>query len=233
MAKVTREKFKTMENVFSHYTKRNLFKMEGQGHFDEFLGPVSTGKEANVFLAKKGKGVVIVKIYRLETCDFTKMFEYIRTDPRYAQLKKNRRQIIFAWCKREYRNLLKARKAGVHVPTPYAFRDNILIMEAIGGDTPSPMLKDARPEKPKVFLNHILKLMKKMHKAGLTHGDLSSFNILNHNEKPVFIDFSQAVLLSDPLASKLLERDCKNIAAFFKKEGVEVSKEEIKEYVTA
>ncbi|PIN69194.1 serine protein kinase RIO, partial [Candidatus Woesearchaeota archaeon CG11_big_fil_rev_8_21_14_0_20_43_8] len=78
MAKA-KEKFKTYGDVFDNFTNRVLFKLMSQEHFEEdTLSPISIGKEANVFSAKTKDGeFVVVKIYRLETCDFTRMFEYI------------------------------------------------------------------------------------------------------------------------------------------------------------
>ena len=142
---VTREKFKTYKNVFDNFTDRNIFKLSSQGHFDQMGSPLFIGKESNVFTALKDNKQVIVKIYRLETCDFNRMYDYIKYDPRYLGLKKQRRKIIFAWTQREYRNLMKAREAGVRVPTPYTCLYNILVMELIGHDSASPMLKNSMP----------------------------------------------------------------------------------------
>lgn len=55
------------------------------------------------------------------------------------------------------------------------------------------------------------------------HADLSAFNILNLNETPVFIDMSQATLLRHPRAEEYLERDVRNICAFFIKIGLKVN----------
>ena len=40
------------------------------------------------------------------------------------------------------------------------------------------------------------------------------------NEKPVFIDFSQATPTDSPNAEELLERDVENICRYFKKLGL-------------
>ena len=79
MGKITREKFKTYGNVFDEFTNRNLFKLATQGHFEELESTVSIGKEANIFTARTKDGELkIVKIYRLENCDFNKMYDYIK-----------------------------------------------------------------------------------------------------------------------------------------------------------
>ncbi|MFC1691000.1 serine protein kinase RIO [Nanoarchaeota archaeon] len=231
MARITREKFKTMENVFDNFTLRNIFKLQSQGFFEELESPISIGKEANIFTALKKDGSrVILKIYRLETCDFNKMYDYIKMDTRYIGMKKGRRDVIFSWAQREFRNLQKARDAGIKVPTVYNCYHNILVMEFIGDDQPAPKIKDSVPSKKtdiKKFYESVVKYMKKYHKAKMVHGDLSEFNILNLNDKPVFIDMSQASPLDSSNAKELLERDCKNIARFFTKAGLDVEKDEL------
>ncbi len=228
MVKVMKEKFKTYNDVFDNYTLHNLFKLSAQGFFEELQSPVSIGKEANIFTAlRKDGSKVIVKIYRLETCDFNRMYEYIRYDTRLPGLKRTKRQIIFAWARREYRNLLRARDKGVSVPTPYTVKDNIIIMELVGKDEPAPKLNKASPEDPKAFFNQIINNMKKLYKAGIIHGDLSPFNILNDNERAVFIDISHGSAIDSANAEDLLKRDIKNVCSFFKKLGLKIDEDKI------
>ena len=228
-----REDFKTMHNVFDEFTNRNLFKLISQGHFRGLESPISIGKESNVFSAlTKDDRRVMVKIYRLETCDFNRMYDYIKGDARYTDIKKSKRHIIFTWVQREYRNLLKAREAGVSVPTPITFLYNILVLEFIGNeDSIAPMLKDKKPKHTKDFFEKIIENMRKLYKAGLVHADLSGFNILNYNEIPVFIDFSQATSLEDSRANELLARDIRNICVFFRKIGLDADEKKMKEKI--
>ena len=228
-----REDFKTMHNVFDDFTNRNLFKLISQGHFRGLESPISIGKESNVFSAlTEDDRRVMVKIYRLETCDFNRMYDYIKSDARFTRIKKSKRHIIFTWVQREYRNLLKAREAGVSVPTPMTFLYNILVLEFIGNeDYLAPMLKDKKPKNPKEFFNKIIENMKKLYKAGLVHADLSGFNILNYNDIPVFIDFSQTTSLEDSRAQEYLERDIRNICIFFRKIGLDANEKKMKEKI--
>jgi len=227
VTRTSQERFRTSRGVFDTFTDRNLFELKSRGYYDELLSPLFVGKESNVFIAKRGKKKVIIKIYRVQNCDFKRMFEYIKQDPRYGSLRNRRREIIFSWTQREYKNLLRAERGKVEVPKAIAVRSNILIEEFIGDNEPAPPLKDAYPENPKKFFNEIIKEIKKMYKAKLIHGDLSSFNILNFNEKPILIDFSQATLVRTPNSDELLERDVRNIIKFFKKLGVKADFEEI------
>ena len=224
-----KEPFKTKHGVFDEFTNRTVFKLITEGHFRGLESPISIGKESNVFsaLTEENKRV-IVKIYRLETCDFNRMYDYIKNDPRYEKLKRNKRKIIFAWVQREYRNLMNAREAQVNVPLPITFSNNILVLEFVGKNHEiAPKLKDKVPKNKKLFFSKIIDNIRKLYKAGLVHADLSAFNILNFDESPVFIDMSQSTTLKHPQAEEYLQRDMINIFNFFKKHGLAIKKETI------
>ena len=180
--------FKTEHGVFDAFTSRTIFHL--LGHMEGLKSPISIGKESNVFTGETKDGnLVAVKIYRLETCDFNRMYDYIKFDPRFMGLLKQRRKVIFEWAQREYRNLILAREAGVSVPLPIVVKNNVLIEEFIGDEDPAPRLVNLKPKDPKEFFDKIIKNLILLYKKNMTHGDLSAFNILNYNEKPVLIDF--------------------------------------------
>ena len=79
---------------------------------------------------------------------------------------------------------------GINVPTVVKYFHNILLMEFIGNDENAPKLKDAYPKNPEKFFKDLVKQIKTLYDGKMFHGDLSAFNILNHKEVPVFIDFS-------------------------------------------
>ena len=220
MVRDSREAFKTRDDVFDNFTERLLFKLSGQGHFDQLSRIISPGKEAVVFVAAKGEEKVAVKIYKLETAKFTKMYSYIRVDPRYHALKNSQRQVIFSWTEREYRNLLICRQAGVRAPMPITHRFNVLVMEFIGDAQPAPLLKASPPEDPAAFAEMTFAELEKLVRAGFMHGDLSEHNILNHDEVPVLIDFSHMAPMSAPNSRELLERDVDNLCRYFTSLGV-------------
>lgn len=225
------ERFKTAKGVFDEHTERNLFELQSQGVFDDIISPYKVGKESNVFIAKKGIEKLIIKIYRVQNCDFKRMYNYIKKDPRYSYLKHHRRQIIYAWTQREFRNLKYAEKAGVNAPKPLTFKDNIIVETIIGENEPALVLKDFPPKDSKRFFNLLIAEVKKLYKEGLIHGDLSSFNILNFEEKPFLIDFSQSTLVKTPNSKELLERDILNIIKFFEKLGVQSTYKEVLEVI--
>lgn len=236
----SREEWKIRGNVFDEFTNGIIYKLANQGLFDELKTALALGKEANIFIATHGRGSeklehVIVKIYRLENCNFKQMYGYLRHDPRYMHTKPGKRNIVFAWCQREYRNLLLAREA-IRCPAPLGFKNNVLVMSLIGGAANgdvAPQLKDQTPEDPARFAALVLKDIKALWDAGLVHGDLSAFNILNEDERPAFIDFSQASPNNAPNSKELLTRDLTNVANHFKKLGVMMDvEEELKKVLT-
>jgi RIO kinase 1 len=227
MGKVTREKFKVYNNVFDEHTLRTLNRLSARGYFIELESQISLGKEANVFSAVTDDGdYVIVKIYRVENCNFNKMYDYIRQDTRFIGIKKQRRKVIFTWVMREFRNLLKARESDVLVPKPIAVMDNILVLEFLGNKNfnppiPSPQLKNSEIEDSQKMYDSIINNIKKMHGIGLVHADLSAFNILNKDQVPYFIDFSQATTIESLDYLFYLHRDLINVCSFFKKYGID------------
>ncbi len=216
----SREEWKIHGNVFDKFTLQTLNKLSSQNYFDELISAIAIGKEANVFLASKGTDFVVVKIYRLENCNFNQMFDYIAQDPRYLSLRKNKRLLVFNWVQREFRNLMLAREC-INVPTPIVFKNNVLVMSLVGSNgAPAVQIKNLNINDFNdvcAFKDKILDSVNKLWKHGLVHGDLSAFNILYHNDDPVFIDFSQATTTKAGIAKKLLIRDINNIHAFFKK----------------
>lgn len=220
MAKITRDKFKVEKSVFDAFTIKNLQKLETEGFFDiETLSPLYMGKESNVFIGFGDHGDVIIKIYRLENCDFNKMFDYIKNDPRFTKIRKSKRDVILNWCKREHRNLLKAREGKVRVPTIYSVKNNVLVMELIGN--PAMKIKDQIPLNPSKFYKDLIEQIQRLLDAGLVHADLSKFNILNLDEKPVLIDFSQSTPRNSLRAREFFKRDLKNVNTFFQKIGLD------------
>ncbi len=230
----SKEKFKTAESVFDESTLLVLHQLRDRHYFDSILSPISMGKESNIFSVVKGKEISIAaKIYRVNNCDFKRMYLYIKGDLRFMGLQNQRRKVVWAWAQREYRNLHLAREAGVKVPTPYAVKQNVLLLEFIGKKgVAAPKLKDSPPEDPQTFSEKLISFIKILYKHNLVHGDLSEYNILNFDEKPVIIDFSHGVRLNYPGAEMLLERDIRNVCRYFKSQGVQLSEASIKERIT-
>lgn len=222
----SREEWKIRGNVFDAFTERVIHQLSSQGLFGDLKSALALGKEANIFIASPGRGQrehVIVKIYRTENCNFKRMYDYLREDPRYMQVKAQKRAVVFAWAQREYRNLLLARDA-IPVPTPLAVKQNVLVMRLVGDPETGSVaraLKDVYPDEPEAFARETLNHVATLWKHGLVHGDLSAFNILNDGH-PVFIDFSQASPARSESGPHYLRRDLTNLSTFFAKLDVSV-----------
>jgi len=217
-----KEEFKVDKEVFSRATEKTLYKLANSGYLDVLEGVISTGKEANVFRGKcKGK-YVAVKIYRIETLEFKKLIHYLRGDPRFV-VRETTRQMVYTWTRKEFKNLILAREAGVRVPEPIAYRNNVLIMEFIGTSDGVPALpaKYSKPNDPERWYKEIISSIKKLYKVRFVHGDISEYNVLNLNEEPVIIDISQGVLLDHPMAEEMLKRDIRNVLRWFKSLGLQ------------
>ncbi|MBI2445628.1 serine protein kinase RIO [Candidatus Micrarchaeota archaeon] len=214
--------------VFDDKTLRVLVHFLDKGLFQSLDYPVSSGKESIVFRASKADGSFIaVKIFKYETSAFRKFAEYIQGDPRFA-LKDTLRARVHLWAQKEHANLRAAKAAGVHVPTPLAFRENVVVMEFIGEEGIAyPLLEQAALSKPKKALDSIVEDMRRTYvDAKLVHADLSGFNIMGA-QPPVVIDWAQAVLRVHPRAEEFLLRDAHNVARFFQRRGVDVTEEDI------
>lgn len=215
-----REQLKVRAGVFDNITLNALYKLYGK-HFDSLKGPISTGKEAIVYLAENGKKNVALKIYRIIARQYKTIKNYIEGDPRFSKVKMTPKSIMFAWAQKEYKNLEVASSV-MNVPKPIAVEKNILVMDFIGiNGIASPLARNALPKNPEKWKKVIFKWVKDLWvKKRLVHGDLSEWNIMNHKEEPVIIDISQAVLREHPLSLKLLRRDVETITKWFNKLGV-------------
>jgi RIO kinase 1 len=221
------DELKVERKVFDQRTIFAIFKLMNKKVLKSVESLVKEGKESLVCFAKDWEGnPIALKIYRTLHCDFKRMWKYLISDPRFERIKKDRFAIVFTWAKREYKNLKKAYEKNVNCPKPFFVYENILGMEFIGkGDEPAPLLLNVELKNPKKTYEEVVENLKKLTQAKLVHSDLSPYNILYFEEKPVFIDFSQAVNNLHPLAKEFLERDCKNINDFFRKLNVEVDEE--------
>ena len=223
------EDFKIERKFFDKRTLLAIFKLMNKGYVDRVESLVKEGKESCVLSAKdKSNNWIALKVYRTEHCDFKNMWKYLIADPRFFGIKKDRRSVVYAWCRREFKNLKIAFKAKVACPKPIAFFENVLVMSFVGEDgKPAPRLVDVILSKKDAssIYKRIIQEVKKLVSSKLVHTDLSAFNILLF-DKPYLIDFSQAVTFAHPLAKDFLIRDLKNINLYFKKLGVRVKDEE-------
>lgn len=226
------DQFKLEESVFDEATYGALYKLVQDGYIDAFGGPISTGKEANVYTALAGEDEVAVKIYRINASDFREMGEYLEGDPRFEEVANNKRAVVMAWVRKEFANLERARAAGVRVPEPIAVERNVLVMEYIGtAEGRARRLTEVHIENPETAYEVVREYMTRLYDAGIVHGDLSEFNVVVHDSQLYVIDVGQAVTVHHPNSDDFFERDCENVAAFFARQGVDTSPETLRSYI--
>ncbi|MDE1855591.1 MAG: serine protein kinase RIO, partial [Candidatus Micrarchaeota archaeon] len=216
-----KEQLKIEEGIFDSRTIMSLWRMFNHNIVTSLDYMISSGKEADVYLAEGGSQVnndlVALKIFRIETSDFSKRINYITGDPRFEKGKRDILSIVNTWCKKEYGNLKVAELAEVHAPRPYHFKGNVLAMEFIGSaeGTPAKRLKDTPVDNPEEVLDTVLEDIRKLYRLELVHADVSEYNILMNAGVPYLIDFGQAVVLKHPKANEFLERDVVNLLDYF------------------
>jgi len=221
---------RTLDEVFDISTLHTLEKLISDGFIDIIDFPISTGKEGNVFRGlTPDKKMIAVKIFRISTSTFKHIQEYILGDPRFQSIHKTRRDIVYAWTKKEFRNLEILQKIGVRAPEPIVFFNNVLVMSYVGTHSkPAPMLKDVELEKPEIVFEELVDFISKMYQKGrLVHGDISAFNVLMFRKKPYLIDLGQGVLIEHPNSYNFLKRDIHNVVSYFMKYGVKADESKI------
>jgi len=226
------DQFKVEGGVFDEATLRALYSLVQGGHIDALGGPISTGKEAHVFLASAGEHDVAVKIYRINASDFTQMRQYLEGDPRFDDIGGKKKKVVLAWTRKEFANLKRAGAAGVRVPDPLAVERNVLVMEFLGSDgVRARRLGEVEIENPETTYEVVREYMRRLYDAGLVHGDLSEYNIVVHDSQLWVIDLGQAVTVHHPNSREFLERDCENVANFFSRQGLDTTGDELLAYI--
>jgi RIO kinase 1 len=220
--KVFNERSKIESHVFDRQTLLIISKLMSQGMIESLDYAIKSGKEAYVFRATGGKlypnKYLAVKIYMLETRDFTNRDEYIANDPRF-NIKGNKRKLIYEWAKKEYSNLLFLERNKIKVPHPHIVKKNVLVMDFIGDEegNPAPTLKEHGPYSA-TDVDYFIKVIDKMYNQGFVHADLSEYNVLcAGNNEYYIIDLSQGVLKNSAMFEKWYNRDLYNIKKYFSK----------------
>ena len=228
------DQFKVEQSVFDDATLAALYKLVQDGYVEAFGGPVSTGKEASVYEALGADGrEVAVKVYLINASNFRHMREYLEGDPRFEGIASDKKAVVLAWTRKEFANLRRARAAGVRVPEPIAVQRNVLVMELVGhAEDRARRLSEVSVENPQTAFEVVREYMRRLHAAGLVHGDLSEYNLIVHEGALYVIDLGQAVTVHHPNADSFLDRDCRNVATFFSRQGLAVDAEELRAYVT-
>jgi len=207
-------------------TPPSLQPLIEDGIVDEVIRSLKSGKEATVYLVRAGAQLRCAKVYRdMGQRSFQKRARYqegrkVRGSREGRAMARStrfgRREQESAWKNAEVDALYKLAAAGVRVPRPYGYFNDVLVMELIAGTDggPAPRLGevDLSAETARDYHMFLVRQIVRMLSVGLIHGDLSEFNVLVDAAGPVIIDLPQAVdAASNNGAFSMLERDVNNI----------------------
>jgi len=208
---------------------------------DTELGILKTGKEADVFLVRRGipgtdrSCLLAAKRYRSSD---HRMFH---RDSGYLEGRRTResrvnravasrstfgRQAIAGqWAAAEFTALARLCAAGAPVPYPVQILGTELLLEFIGSadGTAAPRLAETRPGPAELtgLWDQMVQALVALARDGLAHGDLSAYNVLVHDGRLVMIDLPQVVdVIANPRGAFFLTRDAENIGRWFGHHGL-------------
>ena len=138
------------------------------------------------------------------------------------------------WAAAEFAALGRLWELGLPVPYPVQLDASEMLMEFVGttGSTPvaAPRLVSTRPGPALLadLFEQLRATMLTLAHHGWTHGDLSPYNVLLHEERLVLIDWPQVVdVIGNPRGFEFLERDATTMASWFQRKGLEVDAGEL------
>jgi RIO kinase 1 len=209
---------------------------------DTELGILKTGKEADVFLIRRGipqggrSCLLAAKRYRdAEHRMFHRDSGYLegrRTrDSRVSRAAANRtafgrEAIAGQWANAEFSALSRLYAVGVCVPYPVQVLETELLLEFVGSadGVAAPRLAETRPDPASLaaLWDQLVSALVTLARDGLAHGDLSAYNLLVHDGRLVMIDLPQVVdVIANPQGAGYLTRDAENVGRWFTAHGLD------------
>ena len=201
-----------------------------EGLIDTVVRQLMSGKEAEVYVVRRGDDTLCAKIYKeannrsfRQAVDYTENRKVKNSRQARAMAKGTkfgRQSQEAAWQSAEVDALYRLAGAGVRVPKPHNFMEGVLLMELVTGaeGDAAPRLNDSVFTEAEALAHHatLIQEVVRMLCAGVIHGDLSEFNVLLAADGPVIIDLPQAVdAAGNNHAQRMLLRDVDNLRDFF------------------
>ena len=217
------KKNKVINEVLDKTTILQLYDLINSKIISYVNGVVKAGKESVVFWAKDfDDNDLALKIYLVTTSNFKRRSQYVMGDPRFTNVKKGTKNIVYLWARKEFQNISKCYDCGISVVKPRHVSKNILIMDFEGTDgKPEQTLLESEIDENdyRQSISLITDLYKK---AKLVHGDFSEYNIFKTKNGLKIFDLGSAVDTIHPNTIEFLKRDINNITNFFVKRGLTV-----------
>jgi RIO kinase 1 len=233
-----------------HYERQWILDTLGPFYRENVITDVTRlvkgGKEANVYVcdAHPATGVPLIaaKLYRprilrqlkndavykegrlLRDADGKEMRKDRETRAMRKKTRFGKHLDSMAWVGHEFQTMRLLYEAGVAAPKPIAQGQNCILMEFIGDDwTTAPTLSEVSlsASEARPLFDAIMNDVETMLRHHQVHGDLSAYNILYWNGRPILIDFPQTVdARNNSHASDLLARDVRRVGQQFQRWGV-------------
>jgi len=209
-------------------TPHQLLPLVQANLIDEVVGQLQSGKEAEVFVVLSEGKYCCAKVYKeANNRTFKQKTQYtegrkVRGSRQARAMEKNtrygRQERESEWQSKEVEALGLLASVGALVPKTYAYYEGVLLLEMVTAENgdPAPRLNDVDLTREQALEYHqtLVRQVVIMLCAGLIHGDLSEFNVLQSHSGLVIIDFPQVVQATANNAFGILARDLKQIAAF-------------------
>lgn len=214
-------------------------------------GPLKTGKEADVHLLERhdpDSGVTSLLAAKRYRDGDHRLFHRDAGYLEGRRVRKSRETRAMAnrtglgraliaqqWAATEFATLGRLWTAGIPVPYPVQLAGTEVLMELIGsGATPAPRLAEVDLDTADLqpLWEQCIDVLCAVGAIGYTHGDLSAFNVLVHDGQIVLIDLPQIVdIVINPQGRQFLGRDCRNLATWFERRGVDADAEHLEALV--
>ncbi len=128
------------------------------------------------------------------------------------------------WTGHEFETMERLWGAGVSVPYPISYGDDVFDLEYVGdAEQAAPQLYAAHlsgPDADEAF-GQVMAGLELLVSEGIAHGDLSAYNLLWWQDRVWFIDFPQAVdIAANPQGLSYVHRDVVNVCQWFARRGV-------------
>lgn len=205
----------------------SLEKLLEDGVIDQILRRLMSGKEASVYLVERQGVSVAAKVYKARdrrTFKATSSYTEGRNQTRNTRDKRamdrrtsyGKELMEESWRDMEYRALFDAHHAGMRVPKPILFYEDVLLMELVVDEAGAPASRladfDLTGDEAGAVLKEIYRQVRLLLGTGRIHGDLSAFNILMAASGPTIIDLPQVVDAGGNNQARLiLNRDLNNV----------------------
>jgi RIO kinase 1 len=129
------------------------------------------------------------------------------------------------WAAAEFAALATLWSDGVAVPYPVQHTGTELMLEFLGEDDghAAPRLAQLRPDPAEIvdLWQQLTDALLGLARRGMTHGDLSAYNVLVHRGRLVVIDLPQVVdIVGNPNGPEFLARDVARIGEWFVARGL-------------